>query len=474
MYLKFHYHAFWLVTVFCILCIALLSYKIYYRKAATADLIIYNGTIITMDPQRRIIPQGAVVVQGNLIAALGTSTDIMKQYKATQIIDAQNSAILPGFINGHVHAAMTLFRGVTENLSLNEWLQNYILPLEHKYVTPDFVYWGTVLGCLEMISGGITTAVDMYLFEEQAAQAFSDLNMRAIAGYNIVAYDDIAKAETYIKTWKDKNQLVTPAVAPHSPYSCTTEVLIAAKNLAHKYQVPITIHIAETKQSVQLTKKREGAGPLSYLANIHFLDKNIIAAHVVNVDSHDMDLLKKYNVGVIHNPTSNLNLSSGIAPITTMLEKGIAVGLGTDGAASTNSLNLISEMKLAALLQKVHMEDPRALDAQTALELATIRGARAIHRADEIGSIEVGKKADIITISLNRYHQKPLYNIVSQIVFASESSDVTTVIIDGKIVMRNRTFLCPASLFNTLNERIRYYHDRIKNETNLTQQSYSK
>ena len=236
-YQKFHYHAFIAITIFCVMLFSFLVYKTYYHAATTADLIIHNGTLITMDLQRRIIPHGAVAVKNDTIVAVGTSAEILQEHTAHQTIDAQGCAILPGFINGHTHVAMTLFRGVADDLALEDWLHNHIFPLEKKFVTPDFVYWGTILGCFEMIRGGITTIVDMYLFEGSAAQAFNDIGMRAIAGYNIINKNDIRLAEVYIKKWQH-HPLITPAVAPHSPYSCTTEVLIEAKNLAKKYHAP--------------------------------------------------------------------------------------------------------------------------------------------------------------------------------------------------------------------------------------------
>ncbi len=445
-------------------------YRFFYPRVIKADLIISNGTLITMNNQREVIPNGVVVIRGTTILAVGPA-EITQYYSAQQTIDAHKGAILPGFINGHVHAAMTLFRGVSDDAALAIWLNQYIFPLEKKYASPDFVYWGTMLGILEMIQAGTTTAVDMYLHEASAAQAFHDLGMRAIAGYNIVTADDLAPAQAYISQWLH-DQLVTPAVAPHSPYACTTEVLLAAQKLSETYHTPLLMHIAETQGEVDQITKQYGKSPVAYLASLGLLSNRLIGAHLVKVNDAEMDLLKTFGVGVIHNPVSNMKLASGIAPIAAMLKKKLLVGLGTDGAASNNSLSMLETIKLVALAQKTAMNDPQVLDAQTALELATIRGAQAIHQADSLGSLEPGKKADVIIISLKNIHQQPVYNVVSQIVYASEASDVDTVIINGNIRMLHRTLAYSQSLMNQILEHTNSYAQKIRKDIELSRKKF--
>ena len=434
-----------------------------YKTKPNAELLIKNGTVITMNPARNIIQDGAVVIRGDSIIAVGPTDKLTQQYTAAKTIDAQGGAILPGFINGHAHTAMSLLRGVSDDTALEEWLQHHIFPLEKKYASPDFVYWGTMLGCLEMLQSGVTTLVDMYLYEDAAARAFDAMGIRAIAGYGIVSQEDLDHAQIFIKKWHT-HKLVTPAPAPHSPYATSTQILIDAKKIADLYQLPITSHVAETATEVATIQKKYGKRPVEYLASIGFLGKNLIAAHVIQVNDQEIDLLKQHGVGIIHNPTSNMKLASGIADVTTMLKKGLLVGLGTDSAASNNALSMLAEIKLAALLQKVSTHDARALSAETALELATIRGAQAIHKEHEIGSLEVGKKADIIIISLKHLHQKPIYNIISQIVYASEASDIDTVIINGKLLMHQRAFTYPAAQIESIHAHANSYAARIRND----------
>lgn len=435
-------------------------YRVFFPRIIQADLIIYNGTVITMNKQREIIPHGFVAIKDSNIIAVGPA-DLLTTITAHKQINADENAILPGFINGHVHTAMTLFRGIMDDAPLHVWLNAYMLPLEKQYISPYFVYWGTLLGILEMIRGGTTTAVDMYLQEENAAKAFQEMGMRAIAGYNIITQEDLQAAENFIKAWQ-KNALVTPAVAPHTTYTCTPDIIQKSQKLANTYNVPLMMHIAESPWETEQIFKRYGKRPVPFLDSLGFLQKSLIGAHLVTIDEADMDLLKQHQVGIIHNPVSNMKLGSGIAPVVAMLKKGLTVGLGTDGAASNNSLSMLETIKITALTQKAAAHDPQALTAQTALELATIRGAQAIHREHDLGSLEVGKKADVIIISLKQIHQQPLYSVISQLVYASEASDVDTVIIDGKIVLNHKQFLIPELRIKEIIEQSHRYAQKIR------------
>lgn len=420
-----------------------------FSKKRTIDLLITHGTVLTMNNKKQIIQDGAVALHKDVIIDVGTTAQLEKNYQAKQVINADNNAVLPGLINGHTHAAMTLFRGLADDLTLQGWLTKYILPAEKKNVNYDFVYWGSKLGCLEMIGGGTTTFVDMYYFEDAVAKAATEMGMRCIAGQTIMDSPTPDSAtpqaalnytKNFIKKWR-KNNLVIPAVAPHAPYSCCAKTLLAAKKLASYYKVPLLTHLSETQPEVEASIKEHGKRPVQYLNSIGFLGNNLVAAHVVHVDNTEIALLRRYAVGVIHNPQSNMKLSSGIAPIANMLGQGLLVGIGTDSATSNNALDMFAEIKTTSLLQKVATGNPTALDAYQALELATIGCARALHLDKKIGSLERGKKADLIIVNLTQAHSKPMYNIASQLVYSTKSSDVSTVVINGAIVLNNKQFL---------------------------------
>lgn len=405
-------------------------------KKTTVDLLIHNGTLITMNKQREILEHGALAINNGRIIAVGHIAD---KYSAKKTIDAKNKIIMPGLINGHTHAPMVLLRGVADDLTTKDWLDHYIFPIEAKQVNTDFVYWGTQLACLEMIQGGTTTFVDMYYFENSVAQASNDIGMRIIAGQTIMdiptpdsatAGHGLALAISLAKKWKN-SELVSPAIAPHAPYTVSSATLQKANMISKTYTIPFIIHLSETK-----AEKDNGA---TYLQNLGVLSNRVIAAHVVHPTTHDIATLKQHGAGVIHCPLSNMKLSSGISPVTHMLRKGVLIGLGTDGAASNNALDMFAEMKIASLLQKV-VGASTDLSALQALEMATIDGARAIHKEHEIGSIEIGKRADILLVGMDAIHQIPVYNVISQLVYATKSSDVQTVIVNGKILMNNRIF----------------------------------
>lgn len=415
------------------------------------DLIATSRYVVTMNKDRRIVENGAIAVLGDEIVASGTQKEIASKYSARERIDAGNSLIMPGLINGHTHAAMNLFRGIADDLTLQDWLQNYIFPAEAKNVTEEFVTWGTRLGVLEMLRGGTTTYADMYYFEDAVARETKAAGMRGVLGETLIDFpapdnktmpDALAYTEKFLSHWQ-ADPLIHAAVAPHSIYTCSQKTLQDGSALARKYHAPILIHVAETKKELDDSRAaHSGQSPVAYLEQIGVLGADVVAAHCVWVDTSDIALLAKEHTGCVHNPSSNMMLASGVAPVAAMRDGGVALGLGTDGAAgSNNDLDMFEEMDLAAKLQKISRMDPRALSARQAVEMATIDGARALHLESEIGSLEAGKKADFIVVSLNAPHAVPIYDVYSQIVYALKESDVTTTVVGGHIVMRDRKML---------------------------------
>ena len=431
-----------------------LTFSFYLSPAQSAslenaDIVIRGGTIITMDGSFGIIENGAVVIKDGRIVGLGLATEIDSKYRAATVIDALDDVIMPGLINAHTHVPMSLFRGIADDLPLMEWLQKYIFPAEAKNVDEEFVRWGARLGCLEMIRGGTTTYVDMYYFENAIAEETSKAGMRAILGETILDFpapdnkswpEGIKSVERFVQRWKE-DQLIIPAIAPHAPYTVSREHLMEAHDISVRYGIPLVTHIAETKDEVNTIQKKYGLSPVAYLDSIGFLDKQVISAHVVWPSESDIKTLASRSVGVIHCPQSEMKLASGISPVPKMLRAGINIGLGTDGAASNNDLDLWEEMDTAAKLQKVSMMDPAVLNAKEALSMATIMGARAIHLDKEIGSLEIGKRADIIIVGMDSAHQTPIYNWYSALVYSTKSSDVKSVIINGKVIMKDRKVL---------------------------------
>jgi 5-methylthioadenosine/S-adenosylhomocysteine deaminase len=418
--------------------------------ATPADLIVSGGTIVTMDGQRRVIEDGAIAVKGDSILAVGPRNEILKNYAAPQTIDAKGELVLPGLINGHTHAAMTLFRGLKDDVTLDVWLTKYIFPAEAKNVNEDFVRWGTRLGALEMIRGGITTFADMYYFEDAVAEETKAAGMRGVLGETWIDFpapdnsnEDAMAAytEKFLQKWQG-DPLIHAAVAPHSIYTCSQKTLTDAAALARKYHAPIEIHVAETKKELDDSREKNGRTPVGYLDHIGFLGPDVVAAHCIWVDATDEKILAQDNVGCVHNPSSNMMLASGVAPVPALRAAGVHVGLGTDGpAGSNNDLDIMQEMDLAAKLQKISKMDPQAINAEAVVEMATIEGARALHMDKEIGSLEAGKKADLIVISMDEPNAVPMYDVYSQLVYALKACDVETVVIGGKVVMRDRKVL---------------------------------
>src|SRR5579863_9147239 len=418
------------------------------------DLIVAGGTVVTMDAQKRVIEDGAVAIRGDSIVGVGTSAEIESQFGAARTIEARNELVLPGLINGHAHAAMSLFRGIADDLSLDDWLHKYIFPAEARNVTEDFVAWGTRLGILEMLRGGITTYADMYYFEDAVARVTKEAGMRGVLGETIIdfpapdnktlpqAFDYTQK---YLDHWKG-DSLIVAAVAPHSMYTCSEKTLQDAAALARRNQAAILIHVAEAPFELEQSRNKYGLSPVAYLARAGILGPDVVGAHCIWVDHADIDTLAHFGVGCIHNPSSNMKTAAGVMPVVEMLAAGEAIGLATDGAASNNNLDMFEEMDLGAKLQKLARMDSRALPAEQVVALATITGARALHLEKQIGSLEPGKKADLILVDTSAPHATPMYNVYSQLVYALKATDVRTVIIAGKIVMEDRQML-------TLNEQ---------------------
>jgi 5-methylthioadenosine/S-adenosylhomocysteine deaminase len=406
-----------------------------------------------MDSQKRLIENGAVAIENGNVVAVGTAGEIGQKYQAKQTIDASNKVVIPGLVNTHTHVPMSLFRGIADDLDLQEWLTKYIFPAEAKNVTEAFVRAGTQLGLAEMIRGGTTTYCDMYYFEDAVAQETAKAGVRGVLGETIIDFpvadnktnaEAMAYAEKFINKWKN-DSLIVPALAPHAPYTVSTEHLKAVRALSDKTGAPVVIHVAETQKEVADISKQYGSRPVTYLSKIGFLNNRTIAAHVVYANDEEIDLLKKLGVGIAHNPQSNMKLASGVAPIPQMLLKDLPVGLGTDGAASNNDLDMWEEMDTAAKLHKVFSGDPKVVNAEQAFEMATIRGARALHLENIIGSIEAGKRADIAIVDFDDLHQTPRFNVYSALVYSTKASDVRSVIINGRIIMLDRRLL-------TLNE----------------------
>ncbi len=425
------------------------------RKAPvnTADVVILGGTIITMDPSRQVIENGGIAIRNGRILAVGPRSQIESRYTARRKIIATGKLITPGLINGHTHIPMVLFRGLADDLDLQEWLTKYIFPAEAKNVTEEFVRVGTRLGLAEMIRGGTTTYCDMYYFEDAIAEETSKAGVRAVLGETVIDFpvadnktnaEAMAYVEKFVSRWKN-DPLIVAAIAPHAPYTVSEDHLKAVRAFSDRTGTLIVTHISETKRELDDSIKDKKASPVAYLERIGFLNERVIAAHMVWPEGNDINTLKQRRVGVIHNPQSNMKLASGVAPVPKMLEAGMFVGLGTDGAASNNDLNMWEEMDTVAKLHKVFSGDPKVISAQQAFELATIRGAEAIHLEGEIGSLEVGKRADLLMIQRDSLNQIPLYNVYSDLVYATKATDVESVMINGRMVMQNRRLL-------TLNE----------------------
>ena len=438
----------------CVLLLCSFPLFLFAQAKDAADLIVTGGTVVTMDGLRTIIDDGAVAVRGDTIVAVGPRAELESKYQPKATMDATGKLVLPGFINGHTHVPMTLFRGLHDDVTLDEWLRKYIFPAEAKNVNEEFVRWGTRLAAAEQIRSGITTFADMYYFEDAIAEETKTAGMRGILGETFIDFpapdnkteaEMLGYTEKFLKKWQN-DPLIHAAPAPHSIYTCSQKILQDAAALARKYHAPILIHVAEMKKEWDDSEKQNGMSPVQYLDKIGVLGPDVIAAHCIYVDEPDRKTLAERQTGCVHNPSSNMMLASGVAPVPEMRDAGVAIGLGTDGpAGSNNDLDIMEEIDLAAKLAKITKMDPRALNAQAVVEMATIDGAKAIHMEREIGSLEKGKKADVIIISLDEPNAVPMYDIYAQLAYALKASDVQAVVIGGRVVMRDHKLL-------TLNE----------------------
>ncbi len=423
-------------------------------KEQEVDLIIYGGKVVTMDSQMRVIDRGAVAIDKNKIVYVGDVISARKRFKSRKEINARDRVIIPGLINTHTHIPMTLFRGIADDLDLQEWLNKYIFPAEAKNVNEKMVRVGTRLGLAELIRGGTTTYCDMYYFEDAIADETSKAGVRGVLGQTIIDFpapdfktneEAMKGTEKFVKKWQN-HPLVIPAVAPHAPYTVSEEHLKSASNLSKRLNSPLVMHLAEAQSETDFVMEKKGMRSIEYVNKIGFFTDKTIAAHVIQANEKEIEILKKNNVGVAHNPQSNMKLAAGVAPVPQMLKQNLRLGLGTDGAASNNNLDLWDEMDTTAKLHKVISGDPKVMSAEQVFTMATIGGARALHLEDKIGSIEVGKLADIVIVDFDGLHQTPFYNIYSHLVYATKSSDVRTVIINGNIVMLEKNLI-------TLNEK---------------------
>jgi 5-methylthioadenosine/S-adenosylhomocysteine deaminase len=440
-------------------------------KIRQIDLLIEGDHLVTMEKSLDIIQKGAVAIHQGVIVAVGKAENIKKLYEPEILLRGENRIVMPGLINGHSHAAMTLFRGIADDYPLFEWLNNYIFPAEVAFVDKEFVKLGTELACWEMIRGGTTTFVDMYYFPEIISRVVDSCGLRALVSATVIdqaspdatdARDSLLKGEAFIKKWKNKNQRIMPILGPHSNYTLDLEQLQQTRDLAARLGVGLSIHMAESIFENQHAKTKYNDTSVKVFESIGFLKGPTIAAHMVWPSDEEIRILKKRNVGVIYNPTSNMKTGAGIAPIIKMLDAGINIGLGTDGAASNNDLDMWEEMRLAALLQKIENMDPAVLPARQVLAMATIEGATAIGLSEELGSIKAGKRADIIQVSTEDVHYVPTFDIVSHLVYVSDEQDVTTVVVDGRILMKNQEILTIET--KKLKERAVELAARIKNK----------
>jgi len=417
------------------------------HAAEPVDWLLSARWVLPMDASRAIVENGAVAIKGGSIVATGTRAELAKRFTPKQTLHRSDAILLPGLINTHTHAPMSLFRGIADDMRLQEWLEKFIFPAEARNVSPDFVRAGTRLAALEMMLGGTTTFTDMYYFEEVIAEAAKAAGMRGVLGQTIIGFpvadartpaDGLARAEAFIKRFAN-DPLIVPAVAPHALYTNSDETLRGARALANRYKVPFLIHLSETKRENDEILAKRGKSPTAVLEEIGALDGRTLGAHGVWLDDADMAILKRRATGIAHCPSSNMKLASGIAPIMKMLALGVPVGLGPDGpAGSNNDFSMFEEMDLAAKLAKVFTNDPQALSAQKAVEMATIDGARALGMDSTIGSLEAGKRADLIFVRANAAHATPLYNAYSQLVYALKATDVSDVMIDGRWTVRSR------------------------------------
>ena len=413
------------------------------------DIILEADHILTMNSSDTILKNAAIAINNGVILDIDDKKIIDQKYRTDQRISGKNKIALPGLINGHTHAAMTLLRGIADDRSLIDWLNNYIFPLEQEFVDADFVRIGTELACWEMIRGGTTTFVDMYFYPEVISKVVAQCGLRGLISSTVSnnqtpnaknAQDAINGGKEYIDRWTNKTSTITPILGPHAIYTLNLDQLKETRRVANLTDTPISIHLSESEFELEYSKTTYGMTSIEALDSIDFFKGRTIAAHVVWPTKKEIEILAERNVGVIHNPTSNMKLASGIAPITEMLDAGILIGIGTDGAASNNDLDMWEEMRLAALLQKVTQMNPEVLPATTVLRMATTNAAKIIGLDEKVGKLEIGMDADIIQVAFDDVHHQPNYDIASHLVYVTDEQDVETVIVNGKLLMHKDQF----------------------------------
>lgn len=435
--------------------------------AETADLLLTGGTVVTMDPAFRVLEDGAVAVRGERIVAVGPAHELAARFTAEKTIDTTGRIVMPGLVNAHTHLAMTLLRGVADDVELMVWLTKYIWPAEKEHVTPEFVTWGTRLAAWEMIRTGTTTFADMYFYEDQVAEAAKQAGLRGFCAATVMdlpvpglknADEGLRAAEAFLKKWSG-DPLIVPAVGPHAAYTVSPETLLRAKALADRYQAPLTIHAAESPSEMKIVKERYGTTTVSHLDRIGFLGPNVTLAHAIWLSDDEIAVLAARGVGTAHCPSSNMKLASGVSPVPKLRAAGVRAGLGTDGPASNNDLDLFEEIDLALKLQKITNGDPKVLSARDGVEMATLGGARALHLEQEIGSLEPGKRADLIVISNDSPWARPRYDVYSHLAYALKGTDVVTAIVNGRILMEDGRMLTLDTA--AITARVRDYRERI-------------
>jgi 5-methylthioadenosine/S-adenosylhomocysteine deaminase len=416
------------------------------RQTGRVDLVVTGGTVLTMDPEETVVENGAVAIRDGAIVAVGARRAVESVFRARRSIDAGGRLVLPGFVNGHTHAPMTLLRGVKDDVDLMTWLTKYMFPIEKRFVSREFVRWGALLACWEMIASGTTTFADGYFYEEEVARAADESGLRAVPGQGIfdvptpdsqTSAEGLARAEKLLSDWSGHPR-ITPSLCPHACYTVDPDTFVRTMRLAERYDAPVQTHLAESPAEIALVGERYATTPVRHLANLGVLNERLVAAHSVCVDDEEIAMLGLSGTGVVHCPESNMKLASGVAPVPRMLAEEVRLGLGTDGAASNNDLDMISEMGSAARLHKVATLDPTAAPAHAVLRMATLGGARALHMEDRIGSLEPGKRADMIVLDLSGPGALPLYDAASHVVYSARADAVETVIVEGRVLMDRR------------------------------------
>jgi 5-methylthioadenosine/S-adenosylhomocysteine deaminase len=428
-----------------------------------ADLVIQGGMLISMVEGEAPLPRANVLIKGDRIAGIDTAGKIDPREQEAPVIDARGGLIMPGLVNAHGHTAMTLFRGLADDLPLKQWLFEKIFPAEAKHLTPETVYWGALLGSMEMIASGTTTISDGYFYQDATVRAFHEAGLRSLTAQGIIDFpapgvpdpkDNLKVGRDFIEQWRHFSTLITPGLFCHSPSTCSETTLREAMDLCQHFSLPLQIHLSETQEEVHVLARRTGLKPCLYLDRLGLLTERLVAVHAVHLDDEEIALLARRKVKIVHAPESNMKLSSGAARVSDMLKAGLTLGIGTDGCASNNDLDLFQEMDTAAKLDKVYTLNPVNMDARTVLKMATSGGAKILGLEKDIGTIEVGKKADIIVVDLNSPHLTPFYNPYSVLVYSASGSDVKDVIVDGKVLMKNRKLLTldPDLIMNRVRE----------------------